>query len=419
MAQEKSKEPGQARQNSVQTANAVSESASKLTATTTTTRRVIEKVRVTRKRSWWPLVLLALIPAIVAAFSFNDTNKTVVAASTTASAATDTTVAAAAETTVAAAIDPTTVVSETTAAPDTTTAPTSVEPTTAPAASATPTTEVPASVPPTTVPTAAGPATVVDAAGADINLAKFGAAITAAGLTSTLHGIGPFTVFAPSDGAFAALPAGVLDTLLLPENKEALAKVLRYHVVAGRLEQKDLITGSYPSVDGSALTVKTDASASTVADASGTSGVVIVPGAPAANGIVYVIDHVLLPPGFTVPGQKNAAGDAVAEDLTVYFASGKSDLDAAANAKVDKAVAILKALPGGTKVALVGHADVTGNKDLNQTLSEQRVAAVQAALTTGLGSAASNVTLSAEHRGDTEPAENLAKSRRVTIEIQK
>ena len=151
----------------------------------------------------------------------------------------------------------------------------------------------------------------------------------------------------------------------------------------------------------------------------------------ATNGVIHAIDKVLLPPGFdvnallagpsttvgSVPATTNAAGDLTPEDLTVYFASGSAALDAAAQAKIAGAVTILKGLPDATKVNIVGHADKNGNAANNQALSEKRAANVQAALIAGL--AGKSVTFSTVAKGDSEPVANLAKSRRVTIEIVK
>jgi uncharacterized surface protein with fasciclin (FAS1) repeats len=118
------------------------------------------------------------------------------------------------------------------------------------------------------------------------------AAATAAGLVPTLQSAGPFTVFAPTDAAFAALPAGTVDTLLKPENKKQLASVLTYHVVAGKTMSTALA--------GKQLSVTTVQGASLAID--GRNGVtvggakVIAADVAASNGVIHVIDKVLLPP---------------------------------------------------------------------------------------------------------------------------
>ena len=321
-------------------ANATTTATTQTVTTTIKRRRVIEKVGVGRRAPWW-LWLLPLLPAVVAAASFGNKHSSVaVAADTTVAVAVDTTVAVAAETTVAIVPDTTAA-----AAADTTHAvDTIVAPDTTIAAA-------------TTV-AAAASTDVVGVALPSEQLTKFNAAIAAAGLVPTLQGKGPFTVFAPSDAAFAALPPGVLDTHLKPENKEALTQVLTYHVVPQRLEQADLKPGTYATVDGHSVTLADDGSKVAIADPTGPANV-IVPGASADNGLVYVIDRVLLPPGFVVPGATNGAGDAVSEDLTVYFDVNRAAITTEASTKLDKAVTVLKALPPGTKVALVGHADTT------------------------------------------------------------
>lgn len=118
------------------------------------------------------------------------------------------------------------------------------------------------------------------------------AAVQAAGLVETLQGEGPFTVFAPTDAAFAALPAGTVDDLLKPENKDQLVSVLTYHVVPGKVMSSDLA--------GKALDAETVQGTTVAIDATG--GGVKVDGAnvvtadiDASNGIIHVIDAVILP----------------------------------------------------------------------------------------------------------------------------
>ena len=116
------------------------------------------------------------------------------------------------------------------------------------------------------------------------------AAVKAAGLVETLQGPGPFTVFAPTDAAFAALPAGVLDKLLLPENKDVLAKILTYHVVAGKVMAADVKDGDVPTVEGQTIALST-------ADGVTVNGAkVVTADVPASNGVIHVIDAVILPP---------------------------------------------------------------------------------------------------------------------------
>ena len=128
------------------------------------------------------------------------------------------------------------------------------------------------------------------AAGSFKTLAK---ALTAADLVGTLKGPGPFTVFAPTDEAFAKLPAGTLDNLLKPENKAMLARLLTYHVVPGKVMAADVVKiDSAKAVSGAPLHIKV-AGGSVMVDKARVTKTDIL----ASNGVIHVIDHVLLPPG--------------------------------------------------------------------------------------------------------------------------
>ena len=116
------------------------------------------------------------------------------------------------------------------------------------------------------------------------------AAVTAAGLVETLQGAGPFTVFAPNDAAFAALPAGLLDKLLLPENLAVLTSILTYHVVSGKILSTEVTAGDAPSVEGSTIALGTTDGVQ-VNDAT-----VVAADVEASNGVIHVIDKVLVPP---------------------------------------------------------------------------------------------------------------------------
>jgi uncharacterized surface protein with fasciclin (FAS1) repeats len=137
---------------------------------------------------------------------------------------------------------------------------------------------------------AASAADIVDTAVA----AKFNtlvAAVKAAGLVDTLKGPGPFTVFAPTDEAFAKLPAGTVENLLKPENKEQLQKVLTYHVVAGKVTAHDVVKlDSAKTVEGGSLAIKKSGAAVMVNNAK-----VVKADVMASNGVIHVIDTVLLP----------------------------------------------------------------------------------------------------------------------------
>ena len=122
------------------------------------------------------------------------------------------------------------------------------------------------------------------------------AAVKAAGLVDTLESKGPFTVFAPTNAAFAKLPAGTVDTLVKPENKATLTKILTYHVVAGKLEASDLTDGKkLKTVQGEELTVKRSGDTVMIIDSKGGSSTVTIPNVNQSNGVIHVVDTVLMP----------------------------------------------------------------------------------------------------------------------------
>lgn len=129
------------------------------------------------------------------------------------------------------------------------------------------------------------------------------AAVKAAGLVDTLSGPGPFTVFAPTNEAFAALPAGTVDTLLKPENKATLVKVLTYHVVPGRLTAHDLAMAvdkadgkaRLKTVEGDFLVVSRDGEGWAITDDKGNVAHVTIGDVMQSNGVIHVVDKVLMP----------------------------------------------------------------------------------------------------------------------------
>ncbi len=272
---------------------------------------------------------------------------------------------------------------------------------------------------------AAAAGDIVAVAAANGSFGTLVKAVEAAGLVDTLKGPGPFTVFAPSDEAFAKLDPAVLAKLLLPENKAVLAKVLTYHVVAGKVMAADVKTGEVATVEGSKAALVADAGKVTIDGAT-----VVTADVAASNGVIHVIDAVLLPKDLDLASLTageapaaaavvNAAGDATPEDLTVYFDTASAAINGEGQAKIVAASRILQQLPAGTKVNVIGHADSRGNAAKNQALSVARAAAVVQALKGGLGDKASNIEFASSAKGDSEQAADLAKSRRVTIEIQK
>lgn len=128
-------------------------------------------------------------------------------------------------------------------------------------------------------------------------------AVQAAGLVDTLNGAGPFTVFAPTDDAFAALPAGTVDTLMQPANRATLTKVLTYHVVPGRITSTMLAamiraghgTATINTVEGEPLTFTMSGSSIQVAGMGGSTALVTQANVLQSNGVIHVVDHVLTP----------------------------------------------------------------------------------------------------------------------------
>ena len=171
--------------------------------------------------------------------------------------------------------------------PDATTPATPPETSPAPMPDAT----TPAPVP-TTPGASTGSENLVALAAANGSFKTLTAALKAADLTATLEGTGPFTIFAPNDQAFAALPQEALQELLKPENKAILVKILTYHVVPGQVTSTDLKSGEVKTVEGGSVNVKVDsATGVTVNDAK-----VVQPDIQASNGVIHVIDKVILPP---------------------------------------------------------------------------------------------------------------------------
>lgn len=132
--------------------------------------------------------------------------------------------------------------------------------------------------------------TVVEVAAGSPDHTTLVAAVKAAGLAETLSGPGPFTIFAPTNAAFAKLPAGTVDSLLKPENKAKLVAILTYHVVPAKVMAADVKSGEAPTVNGKMLKIKADGKAVMVDDAKVTATDLV-----ASNGVIHVIDSVLMP----------------------------------------------------------------------------------------------------------------------------
>lgn len=129
------------------------------------------------------------------------------------------------------------------------------------------------------------------------------AAVKAAGLVDTLKGKGPFTVFAPTNAAFEKLPMGTVDTLVMPENKAMLSKILTYHVVAGNMDSKAIAkaikkgngTATFTTVAGETLTARMNGKMLMLTDAKGGMSTVTIADVRQSNGVIHVIDTVLMP----------------------------------------------------------------------------------------------------------------------------
>ncbi len=149
-----------------------------------------------------------------------------------------------------------------------------------------------------TLGTAAQSADIVEIASGDERFSTLVAAVAAAGLVETLQGPGPFTVYAPVNDAFAALPEGTVETLLQPENKAQLTNVLLYHVDDRKLTAEMIPNGSNyfkPVLASERLCITKGASGVSIADGTGTSANVVIANIQADNGVIHVIDKVLLP----------------------------------------------------------------------------------------------------------------------------
>ncbi len=153
------------------------------------------------------------------------------------------------------------------------------------------------------------PQTIVDIAVADGRFTTLVAAVQAAGLVETLAGEGPFTVFAPTDEAFAKLPAGTLEELLKPENKQQLTDILLYHVVPGKVMAADVVNLSeVETALGEKVSIKVEDDKVFINDAQ-----VILTDIEASNGVIHVIDTVILPPSMTAETPKDIVDIAAAD----------------------------------------------------------------------------------------------------------
>ncbi len=146
-------------------------------------------------------------------------------------------------------------------------------------------------------------ANIVEVASGNENFSTLVAAVTAADLGTTLSGDGPFTVFAPTNDAFAKLPAGTVETLLKPENVEKLKSILTYHVVSGNFDAATVIDAiktnnnkyTVTTVQGAKIDLSLDGDKVVLTDATGAKATVTMPDVPASNGVIHAIDAVVMP----------------------------------------------------------------------------------------------------------------------------
>jgi uncharacterized surface protein with fasciclin (FAS1) repeats len=136
--------------------------------------------------------------------------------------------------------------------------------------------------------------TIVEVASGNEDFETLVAAVDAAGLVDTLNGEGPFTVFAPTDEAFEAVGQETLDLLLLPSNQEALTSILTYHVVPDEVTSDEVASGEVPTVNGAPLTIVVEDDGTVMVNDATVTAVDVM----ASNGVIHVIDTVLLPPDF-------------------------------------------------------------------------------------------------------------------------
>jgi uncharacterized surface protein with fasciclin (FAS1) repeats len=144
---------------------------------------------------------------------------------------------------------------------------------------------------------------IVEVASGNENFSTLVAAVTAAELGETLSGAGPFTVFAPTNDAFAKLPAGTVETLLKPENKEKLTAILTYHVVSGKFDAATVIDAikannnkyTVTTVNGAKIDLSLVGENVVLTDATGATATVTMPDVPASNGVIHAIDSVVMP----------------------------------------------------------------------------------------------------------------------------
>jgi len=196
--------------------------------------------------------------------------------------------------------------------------------------------------------------TIVEVAVAAGDFNTLVAAVGAADLADTLSGEGPFTVFAPTDEAFAALPDGIVDALLLPENKDALTSILTYHVVSGEVLSTDLTEGDVATVEGQSVAIGLEGGV-TVNEAN-----VIIADVPASNGVIHAIDAVLLPPDVDAAALLES-GDDMSDDEAAEDDMAEDEM--AEDDMAEGATIVDVAVEAGTFTTLVAAVEAAGLVD--------------------------------------------------------
>ncbi len=241
------------------------------------------------------------------------------------------------------------------------------------------------------------------------NLTTFLTAVKAAGLEAELEGVGPYTVFAPTDEAFAKLPPGTLEVLLA--DKTLLAKVLRHHMFDGAINAENLTDGNLAARDGTTvvISIATDVTLDNTVRPVDTD-------IPALNGVIHTIDGVLLPPDVTAaqitPTTTTTLPDAPV--FTIYFDSGEVGVNREARKIIEQAAEIIKALPEDSVVVITGYTAKIGSTARRNYLASWRAKNTISALKKA---GATNVTYETKLVTDLPRDGDVEKARRAEIAL--
>lgn len=241
------------------------------------------------------------------------------------------------------------------------------------------------------------------------NLTTFLTAVKAAGLESELEAVGPYTIFAPTDEAFAKLPVGTLDVLLA--NRDLLAKFLRHHIFDGAINAEGLADGNLAARDGTTvvISIATDITLDNTVRPVDTD-------IPATNGIIHTIDGVLIPPDVTAeqiaPTTTTTLPDAPV--FTIYFDSGSVAVNKTAKEVVAQAAELIKALPEGSVVTITGYTAKIGSTARREYLAKWRAKNTISALKKA---GATNVTYETKLVTNLPKDGDIEKARRAEIAL--